>query len=193
MIYIQAIHVYLLFHRACRTNELDLFIYALGQMRYSFFAGSRPNYARWMVRYHMNLLNVDKTHPGVRDILQQGALSIRRTDKSFFRAAVDITLKQTVNADAASRKTGITAFNTDAARQRWMVTRSVRSAIIGNLMAKARLKPPDDVVKELMPQRIRGDTEDMNKLISGIQSRMNRFDLEGDPNLYCLYRETVEE
>lgn len=67
MIYIQAVHVYLLYHRACRTNDLDLFIYALGQMRYSFFAGSRPNYARWMVRYHMNLLNVDKTHPGVRD------------------------------------------------------------------------------------------------------------------------------
>ena len=186
MIYIQAVHVYLLFHRACRTNDLDLFIYALGQMRYSFFAGSRPNYARWMVRYHMNLLNVDKTHPGVREVLQKGALSIRRTDKSFSRAAVDITLEQTVNADAASRKTGITAFGTDGARQRWMVTRSVRSAIVGNLMTKAGLKPPDDAVKELMPHRIKVDTEDMNKIIDGIQSRMNPFNLEGDDNLYCL-------
>jgi len=33
--------------------------------------------------------------------------SIRRTDKNFSRSAIDITLEQTTNADAASRNTGI--------------------------------------------------------------------------------------
>ena len=53
----------------------------------------------------MPKLNVDNTHPGVREVLEKGALTIRRTSKSFSRAAVDLTLEQTVNADAASRKT----------------------------------------------------------------------------------------
>ena len=44
-----------------------------------FFFGSRPNYARWMVKYYHNLLNMDNTHPGVRSVLENGALSIRRS------------------------------------------------------------------------------------------------------------------
>ena len=186
MTYIKAVDLYLLFHRSCRTNDLGLFTYALGQMRYMFFAGNKPNYYRWMVRFHMNLMNVDKTHPGLKQILENGALSIRLISNSFSRAAVDITLEQMVNADAASRKTGIAAFGTDAARRRWMITRSMRSAIVGNLLRKAGLKSGDDVVKELKPYRIKKDTEDIQKLLDGIQSRMNPFDLEGDINLYCL-------
>ena len=47
-----------------------------------FFTGNRPNYSRWMVRYFLNLLNVDDTHPGVKEMLTQGALSVRRTKNS---------------------------------------------------------------------------------------------------------------
>ena len=88
MQYIQAVHVYLRFDRACRTNDLDLFVYTLGEMRSSFFAANRPNYARWMVRYHPNLPNIDKTYQGVKQILSSGGLTIRRTGKNFSRAAV---------------------------------------------------------------------------------------------------------
>jgi len=57
----------LLFSRACRTNDLELYIHCLGRMCSIFFATSRPNYSRWMVRYHLNLLNIDTTHPGIRE------------------------------------------------------------------------------------------------------------------------------
>ena len=67
-----------------------------------------------MVRYYLNLVNIDNTHPGVRQILENGALSIRRTDKAFSRTPVDMPLEQTVNADAASRLTGISVFGTIA-------------------------------------------------------------------------------
>ena len=32
MVYIQLVNIYLVFNRACRTNNLDLFQYALGEM-----------------------------------------------------------------------------------------------------------------------------------------------------------------
>ncbi len=91
-----------------------------------------------MVRYHLNLLNIDYTHPGVHENLVAGALSIKRTKKPFTRNAVDLTLEQTVNADAASRLTGISAFTSSSeARKRWMVTHASRSAITGHLMEMA--------------------------------------------------------
>ena len=79
MLYIKLVNIFMRFSRACRTNDLELFVYTLSQMLPIFFAANRPNYSRWMVRYYLNLLNVDNTHPGVRQMLEQGALSIKRT------------------------------------------------------------------------------------------------------------------
>ena len=63
-----------------------------------------------------------------------GALSVRRTKKNFSRTANDITLEQTANRDAASKKTGITAYTTNAAGRRcWCVTRATRSGIVSIL------------------------------------------------------------
>ncbi len=152
-----------------------------------FFAGNRPNYARWMVKYHLNLLNIDKTHPGLRYILEHGAMSVKRTLKPFSRAAVDLALEQTVNADAASRHTGIAAFTqSEGARRRWMITRSARSAVVGELLAQAGLKSLDDVSKETKKYRMTRDQKDLAQLLEGITSTMNPFSMNPDPNLYCI-------
>ena len=187
MIYVKLVHTFLQFSRACRMNDLELFIYVLGEMCPIFFAAHRPNYSRWMVRYHLNLMNIDQTHPGLKDTLQNGALSIRRTNKTFARTPVDMALEQTINADAASRLTGIAAFSSsDSARRRWMVTRSVRSAIVGHLLSKAGLHTTEDITKTLKPHRIAKDNEDLQKVTDGIQNTMNPFTDASDDNLYCL-------
>ena len=110
MMYIDLVDLYLMFSRASRTNNLQVFIYSLRQMIPLFFAGSRPNYARWMVRYFFNLINCnDKVHK----MLEEGALSIGRKKENnnmFNRNPVDMTLEETINADAASKFTGIGSF-----------------------------------------------------------------------------------
>ena len=111
-------------------NDLEPFIYALAEMCPLFFATSRPSYSRWMVQYVLNLLNVDTTHPGMKEILSKVALFITQTSKSFSRTPVDMAMEETINADAASRMTGIAAFSTYVnARSRWMITRSIGSQI----------------------------------------------------------------
>ncbi|KAL2091652.1 hypothetical protein ACEWY4_013915 [Coilia grayii] len=187
MIYVKLVQLHLMFLRACKTNNLSLFVFILGQMRYLFFACNRPNYARWMVRYFLNLANVDKTHPGLRNILENGALTVNRTGMPFSRAAADLTLEQSLNADAASRHTGITSFMTStSARRRWLITRSARSAIIGSILQKTGLKSPDEGMKDLKDHRIRKDNEDMTKVLDTISTHMNPFQTESDDNLYCL-------
>ena len=66
---------------------------------------------------------------------------------------MEITLEQTVKADAASHSTGKSALSQSgsARRRRWMITRSVRSAIIGHLLSSAGLKSSEDVSKSLKP------------------------------------------
>jgi hypothetical protein len=76
-----------------------------------------------MVRYHLNLSYVEITHPGINEMLDNLALSIRRTNKAFSRVPVNMDLEQTVNA---SKQTGTVAFNNSvAARRIWMVTRAI--------------------------------------------------------------------
>jgi hypothetical protein len=156
VMYIDLVELYLLLSRAVRTNDLDLFIYALGEMCDIFHGTGHPNFARYMVLYLLKLLNIDLTHPGVRQILQAGAMSIRLTGKSFSRNAVDLTVEQTVNCTAASRLTGITAFTkSDDARQRYMVTHSARSDVVGNLFDMAGLKKKEDCTGELLNHQIK--------------------------------------
>jgi len=49
----------------------------LGDMCPIVFAGYRPNYARWMVRFYLNLVNMENSHLGIRHILQNGDISSR--------------------------------------------------------------------------------------------------------------------
>jgi len=88
---------------ACHTNDVVLFTYYIREIAAVFFATNRHNYARWVVRYHLDLLNMDETHQGVRAIIKNGALTVRQK-KAFSRAPVE----QTVNEDAASCNGGLT-------------------------------------------------------------------------------------
>ena len=83
--YIDLIQLHQLFSRATRTNDLDLFTYCLQELCCMFCATNHPKYARYMVRYHLNLLSIEQTHPGAREMLLYVALSVRRTSKRFTR------------------------------------------------------------------------------------------------------------
>ncbi len=184
--YIDLVHIFLLFDRACRTNDVTLYSYALGLMCPLFFATHKPNYARWMSLYHLNLLNMEKTHPGIGTSFEGGALSVRRTKHSFSRSAVDITLEQTLNRDAASRHGGIASFTQNInARKRWTVTRSFRGAIVSSLLEAAGITLIDDSVQELKPFRIESDNRDLSNAIAGIENTLNPFSIDDDA-LYCL-------
>ena len=88
-------------------------------------------------------------------MLAGGALSIGRTSKNFSRVAVDMTLEQTINKDAASRQTCITAFTQSVnARKKWTVTRSIRAAIVGSLLEMTGLEKKEEVSQELKISRV---------------------------------------
>ena len=124
LLYVDLVYIFMLYDRTCRTNDVSLCTHALGLMCSVFFATHEPDYARSMSLYHLNLLNVEATHPGIQTNSEAGALSVRQTRHSFSRSAVDITLEQTVNRGAAFRQSGIACFTQNVgARKRWIIQR----------------------------------------------------------------------
>ena len=116
-------------------------------------------------------------HPGLREILNQGAFTVRRTEHDFRRNPVDLTLEQTINADAASRLTGITSFTNDySARLRWMETKATRASFISLLQEMTGLVSKEDVTAELRPRRIQRDNEDLRKITKQILDTSNLFE-----------------
>jgi hypothetical protein len=85
-------------------------------------------------------------------------------------------LEQTVNADAASRKSGITASTaSEEGRTRWKVTQSARSAVIGILMDMAGLRRVKDFSQELTNHCAKCDCGDLQKTITGVKNTMVPF------------------
>lgn len=176
--YIRYIQIYHIVERSVRETDIDLFITMLTPIIDLFFATNRLNYARWMSKYQLDLMNLQDSHPGLRQILEEGGFSVRRTDNEFARIPVDLTLEQTVNADAASRMTGYTSStNNYSSRLRWSVTKSSRAALVNEALTAVGMGNTKSH-NDLSPSRIKRDNEDLQKIVNQIESCANPFTLD---------------
>lgn len=181
--YIRYIQIYHNLERAIRETDLDLFITTLTPMTDLFFATNRQNYARWMSKYQLDLMNIDNSHPGLRRILDNGGFSIRRSDNHFSRIPIDLTLEQTINADAASRLTGYTSSTDNYnARVRWCITKSSRAALVSDALSMVGLDNANHS-NGLSSSRIERDNNDLQKIVKQIESCINPFSLEHEAAL----------
>jgi hypothetical protein len=161
---VDLVEVFLKMSRAVCMADIDLFTFCLPYITDIFSVTNRPNYARWMVCYHENLVHMEESHPGLRDIFRKVGLSVKRTALP----SADQALEHSVNRDAASRLIGIAFFTISlSVRLRWTITRSARSKIINYTKKKmVSLMVKDDVATELRPSRIRRDNHDLQALFA---------------------------
>ena len=187
MEYIQMMHLYHEFERSIRTGDFELYKYCLPKLADYFFAFNHPNYARWLVKYHDSLLKLEKSHPNVYQEFKQGCFAIKRTTKPFSRIPIDLTLEQTINADAASQRTGILAItNSISARQRWARNHFLRTKIISHVYESLGFEKKEDISRELKDSRIKRNAEDLYKVISCVEENINPFKIEDKDNLYNI-------
>ena len=86
--------------RSVRMADYKLLLETLPKINNVFWSMNHLNYARWLVLYEETLLNVDKTHSGLKEEFLKGSFGVKRTHRNFSRLPVDLTLEQTYNADA---------------------------------------------------------------------------------------------
>ena len=130
-----------------------------------------------------NLLKLPETYPEVYLEFKNKLSGIKRTPKSFSRSPIDLVLEQTISADAACQRTGVSALtNSISARQRWAESHFLRTTIISNVFEDLVMTKKEDVSNNLRPHRIRNDHAVLNKVIVMIQETMNPFDVNLDPD-----------
>ena len=111
--------------------------------------------------------------------------------KIFFRSPIDLVLEQTINADAACQRAGVSALtNSISARQRWAESHFLRTTIISKVFEDLGMTKKEDVSNNFRPHRIRNDHADLNKVIVMIQETMSPFDVNLDPDK--LYNTVTE-
>lgn len=181
--YIQFIEYYLLLERSVRMSDLELLCYVLPKITNIFFTFNQMNYARWLVWYHSALLNIDATHPGLKNDL---VIGVKRTEKPFSRIPLDLTLEQTINADAARRLTGIMHLtNSISARIKWSISHGIRSTIISQVLFDCGLKKRQDVTNDLLPNRIRKSLSQRDAFIAALNDHMNPLSDQVRPEMLC--------
>ncbi|CAH2015292.1 unnamed protein product [Acanthoscelides obtectus] len=190
MIYIQLIRYYVNLSRSIRMGDFEMFKAVISKMANLVFIVNQPNYARYCVKYVYvdNLNNVADTHPGLEDDFNKGFFGVKRTDKPFSRVPIDLTLEQTINADAAKRLSGISHFtNSIAARQRWSKSHSIRAALISHVLDICGLRYLEDVTADLQPNRMKIYGKQLADFVEVLEKNCNPFDPSLDSeNLYNI-------
>ena len=91
-------------------------------------------------------MKLSETHNDVYDEFKKDCFGIKRTKRDFSRLPIDLILEQTVNADVASQKTGISYFtNSVSARQRWADSHFVRMEVFSEVLNKLDMTIKEDV------------------------------------------------
>ena len=93
VLYIHYVNTYLVLHRVTKTNDFTLFGYALFQLSSIYFSTNDHNYARLMIIYALELLNI-------AEMLRNDGFTINRIGNPFENFDVDVALEQTINAEA---------------------------------------------------------------------------------------------
>ena len=161
--------------RALRTNDVNSYISILPAVIDICFGLNRhrPNYARWGVLF---LQKLSTASPQTRSVLEKGTFSIRRTKKNYSRSAIDLTLEQTVNRDAASPMRGIIGFqNSENAVRRWCITSTERGMAVTELRQLTGLRIENIPATQLRPNRIRKDNEHINALMETLTEACDPF------------------
>ena len=101
--YGEMVKLLLQFVKAERTGNWELHLLSVSAMVPHFFAMDRPNYARWLPVYIMDMRQLATKHPQVHQEFVNGYHAVSRSGKPFSQVWTDMALEQTINADSKSK------------------------------------------------------------------------------------------
>ena len=185
--YMEKVGLILQFQRATKENCLTLHLASLQRMCSLFFSFDHPNYARYSAFYLLNMLNLEKTHPGAEDLLKNNGFSVNRSDVPSSRNAVDITIEQTINRHAKSHSGNVGFSRNRSAYYRWCRTRLARTSYLQATKERANVDTLESTSdKEVRSSQILKSEEDMCCVMEAINNFINPFTIEDKDTLYCL-------
>ena len=174
--YIEMVELLLLFTRATREGNWQLHLSAVRSMLPWYFAYNRTNYCRYLPAYYVEMLDLPNTHPDVHKSFLAGEFCVQRQeDHGFAQVECDITIEQTFNRDSKT-KGGLTGFTQNkAAVHRWILSQPARASITNECKSMAGQNQEARTRRELDKSRITRDEQDVQNVVSTINSMVNPF------------------
>ena len=165
--YGEMVKLLLQFVKTERTGNWELHLSSVSAMVPHFFAMDRPNYARWLPVYIMDMRQLATKHPQVHQEFANGYHAVSRSGKPFAQVWTDMALEQTINADSKSKGGIIGISQNPGALDRWFLTSHERASVT-TALKKMFMQEHDhvDIHKEAGAKRVARDEGDVQKLVS---------------------------
>ena len=132
-------------------------------------------------------LELNETHSEVYNEFKQGWLAIRRNEKPLSSTAIDLTLEQTINAEAASQHLWILSItNSVSARRFWAESHYLRTSIVSTLLEHLGLTKKDDVSQHIKPNKIKKANASVRQVLHVLREMVNPFEMTGESLLFNI-------
>ena len=89
-----------LIHSAVQENDYALKLEGWIRMMPYFFALNKTSYSRYSSYYIQQLISLDRTHPGCKELIEIKGVPVQAQDQYALRTAIDQRVEQTLNREA---------------------------------------------------------------------------------------------
>ena len=170
-------------HFAVQTNNFDLRLKGQTDVLPFFFALNKQNYARYGSTYVYAMQNLEKTHPGCKQLIKEKGLSVQGQDQYDLRIPIDQRGEQTVNKDAKTSG-GIKYFASDSnSIRKWTLNRPAQALNTKTLYEMADVKHSNDEYKANRPSQILKSEQHVQNVLKVLtEDYINPFDSTLDKN-----------
>ena len=171
------------FVKAERARNWEMHLLCVSAMLPYFYAMDRPNYARWLPVYLMDMRQLATKHPDVHHEFVNGNHAVSRSSNPFAQVWTDTALEQSINADYKSKGGIIGISQNPGALDRWFLTSHERASV--TTAVKDMYMQERDIVhphKEAGTKRVARDEADVQKLITCFTTELmgNPFTQDSD-------------
>ena len=166
MIYIYHIERQHKLHLSVNLNNFELRLHCWREITALCFSTNKQNYARYGAYYCMQLENMENTHPGAKEELEEKSFLVCRNSLNV-RQSVDGAGEQTFMKSAKTTG-GIKSFIThDSTYEKWVLTRPFQARFVDALLRQVSLqKTDDDPRKCLLESEINRSEKNMKDIMS---------------------------
>ena len=181
---------------AVKTNNFKVYHKCMGDMADLFFSFGGINYARYLTWFDMFLSNIEASHPGATQLLENGAISVARSHLPGNRCAVDKTMEETFMKFAKSRcgagGAGLTGILENyGLYQRWIRTTSERSKYYQATLEMCGLTGSQDGSKhgkhhEESKSEVKQSEAAVQRVLNAFEGFLNPFEVADKDHLYSL-------
>ena len=166
--------------QAQRSGDFQLYKKSLQNRLPYFPATGRYNYAKSVMIFLQDLVELEHTNPGAYNMFINGYFFVRRSDRYWAGLPPDLVIEQTLMASLKNTRSGLThGRGTDEVQiLTWLYSRPAFAQLKTEL---SQLFKQDDkfIIKELTDSRVKEDTKDIEIILEYLEQH-NPFKIENE-------------